>query len=553
MHRLWQDARQRPTRLRPGHLPPPLLILASLTWIGAAIMLAFGFIPGLFTRVERSLYGGQLTFHYSPIWPLLCGIAVGSGAAATGYLFSATGQDAPRHHTMLAWCAGVATPLIPVLILTIDRGWQVIPAAVTWLAGAAVLITFLHVLRRPPGSWTALLLAALVAMPWIPAIYANIRFGLALHAAPPPPDGELLTLLLADISTLTYVPGIALAFVAAMATAGVALAAHARSAVAHKISQHRGGWRATAVICVIAIVVIALEVSGVAGISSGFIEDYWRLDDPWSWPHAIIVACAIAYLTQRSFEAPLRQRGDVATTLAVGVSALSGQIVIAVVMVVNLVANAIAGPEQDGIELPAGLGLVIAWAALAVLVPIAVRPRWQGTIGRAVARVGLLFLVPVYVGVTAHAMGFTWPVLFWAKASQVAVCLTVIGCVATVFGLFGKTTPITAELANRLVLIPLLIISGTSWLPNLIAAPLTPIIAVTAALFALLWAMPPAAENPYEHSGVVLTVSAQLLLVAATAAVVTCLPDVSADDPTLALLLFGVPLSALLCAKVRPD
>jgi hypothetical protein len=47
-----------------------------------------------------------------------------------------------------------------------------------------------------------------------------------------------------------------------------------------------------------------------------------------------------------------------------------------------------------------------------------------------------------------------------------------------------------------------------------------------------------------------LTVSAQLLPVAAAAAIVACLPDISADDPTPAMLLFGVPLSALLCANV---
>jgi hypothetical protein len=40
----------------------------------------------LFTPVEGDLYDGALTFNYSPIWPLLLGIAVGSGAAAAGYL-----------------------------------------------------------------------------------------------------------------------------------------------------------------------------------------------------------------------------------------------------------------------------------------------------------------------------------------------------------------------------------------------------------------------------------------------------------------------------------
>ena len=99
-------------------------------------------------------------------------------------------------------------------------------------------------------------------------------------------------MLIANIPTQTYVPGISLAFVAAMATGGVALAAHSRSAVAHHVSQHRAGWGFTAVLCVIAVAIIVLEVTDVAGISSGFLEGYWALGDLGTWPHAIIVAVA---------------------------------------------------------------------------------------------------------------------------------------------------------------------------------------------------------------------------------------------------------------------
>ena len=100
------------------------------------------------------------------------------------------------------------------------------------------------------------------------------------------------------------------------------------------------------------------------------------------------------------------------------------------------------------------------------------------------------------------------------------------------------------ELVNRLVVIPLLIVLGTAWIPSVIAVPLTPVIAVTAALFALLWAMPP--DSGAAHTGVVLAVSAQLLVVAAAAGIVTVYEDFAADDTTLALLLFAVPLSRMI-------
>jgi len=271
-----------------------------------------------------------------------------------------------------------------------------------------------------------------------------------------------------------------------------------------------------------------------------------------TWVHAAIVALAIAWVTRRSFRTPLIERGDVATTLAVGVSALSAHILVGVMTAVNLVAVAIHGPTGQIVDLPVELGLLIAIGGLVALIPVAFARRWRGTIGREVARIGLLYLIPVYLGGIPQQAGVTFPTSFWAKASQVAICLTVIGCIATILGLLGRTTPLTPEAAARLVLIPLLIVSGTAWLPTVIATPLTPVIAVTAALFALLWALP-SHHDDTGHSGIVLTVSAQLLLVAAAAAVITCLPDMSGDDPTLALLLFSVPLSTLLCANVTPD
>lgn len=548
--RLWEDAKRRPARLRPGSLPVPLEVLAIFTWLGAATVLAFDFVPGLFTPEEISLYDGALTFEYAPFWPLLCGVAFGSAVAAVGYTCTAIDPGGPRHHVALAWCAGIATPLIPVLILAIDRVWQTIPAGLAWLAAATLVIGCVHLRHRPPGPWTSVLLAGLVAAPWIPAIYANIRLGAALDATPRD-ESAVLNLLLADLPAKTYVPGIALAFVAAMATAGVAIAAHSRAAVAHQISRHRSGWRLSAVICVLAVAVIALEVSGFAGIDSGFLDTYWDLGELWTWPHAVLVAGAITWVTRRSFDTPLIQRGDVATTLAIGVSTLCGHIVIALSMVVNLVASAIIGPTHTLIGPPSGLELVIAWVAMMTLVPVAVSKRWGGTVGQSVARVSLLFLLPVYVGVTGHALGLHWPIGFWAKAPQVALCLTVICCVATCFGVAGKRSFLSPEITNRLVLIPLLIVSGASWLPNVIATPLTPVIAVTAALFALLWALPPDEEGG--HTGVVLTVSAQLLLVGAAAGVVGLLPDVAGDDPVLALLLFSVPLTTLLCAQVTSD
>ncbi|CAN5369966.1 hypothetical protein BH11ACT6_BH11ACT6_37300 [soil metagenome] len=548
--RLWEDARQRPTNVRPSGLPLPLRVVAIATWVAAAIMLAFGFIPGLFSPEGGSLYDGALQFEYAPVWPLLSGIALGSGAAAIGYVCTATTPGAPRHHAVLAWCSGIAIPLIPILVLTIDRGWQVLPAAAAWLAASALVIAHVHVRRRTPGPWVGLLLACLVAAPWIPAIYANIRFGLALDSGTAS-DSELTKLLVADLAARIYVPGVALAFVAAMATGGLALAAQSRAAVAHQLARHRGAWRTSAVICLVAVGVLALEVSGTGGIDSGFLDTYWDLGDAWTWPHAVAVAAAIVYVTRRSFTTPLLQRGDVTTALAIGLSTLSGHIVIALAMIVNLIAGAIIGPDHSLIGVPAGLGLLIAWLSLATLVPVAIRDRWRGTVGRSVARVGLLFLVPVYLGVTAHALGFVWTVSFWAKAPQVAICLTVFGCIATMFGLLGKMTAVPPEMVNRLVLIPLLIVSGTSWLPNFIATPLTPVIAVTAALFALLWALP--ADTGMRHSGTVLAVSAQLLLVAAAAGIITQLADGSGDDPVLALLLFSVPLTTLLCAKVTSE
>jgi len=96
------------------------------------------------------------------------------------------------------------------------------------------------------------------------------------------------------------------------------------------------------------------------------------------------------------------------------------------------------------------------------------------------------------------------------------------------------------------VLIPLLIVVGTAWIPSVLAVPLTPVIAE----LALLWAMP--AESGAAHTGVVLAVSAPFLLLAAAAGIVSTYQDFSPDDTTRALLLFAVPLSTLQSAHVQP-
>lgn len=545
VRRFWSEARRRPARLAPALLPPALRVVVVICWAAAAIMLGLAFVPGVFARTEHSLYGGEMVFGYSPIWPLLLGIALGSGAAATGLVYSATQLGAPRYSKALAWCAAVGVPAIPVLLLAADRSWMALATAVAWLTSTVILIVTVHVRHRPPAQWVGVLLTAAVTVPWVPAAVANIRLGSALGG----PDDEVVGLLIDDLSAATYVPLLAIAFVAAMTAAGVALAAHGRAATVTGLTTSRRGWRAAAVTCGIAVVVIALEVSGFAGISSGFIDQFWSLDDPWAWPHAVAVAAAVAVVAQRSADAPLSSRGGVGATIAVGVGVMCVPITVALVLVVNLVANAVGGPEQGLVMPPAGLELVILWAALAALLPMALLRRLRGTVGQAVARVSLFYLVPVYVGITADQVGATVPAVFWASPAQVVIALVVICCVATLSGVLGRAV-LAPEVVIRLVAIPLLIITLTSWVPSAIAVPLTPIIAAGAALFTLLWAMPPPAPERDEHSAVVLTASAQLLLVAACAAFVVWLPDVSPDDPTLAVLLLSIPLSALLCARV---
>jgi hypothetical protein len=547
---LWTSARERPTRLAPGHLPLPLRVVAVVCWATAAAMLVLAFLPDVFAKAEHSIYGGELVFGYSPIWPLLLGIAIGSGCAATGFAYSATRPDAPRYGAVLAWCAAVLVPAVPVLLLVADRSGLAIAAGIAWLAGATLLIVTVHVRRRAPSAVVGVLLAALTALPWAPAIVANLRLGLVLSADPLPADEAVLHLLLSDLSATTYVPGLAVAFVATMTAAGVALAAHSRAGDVDNLPDRHRTWRGAAVVCAIGVVVIALEVAGFAGISSGFIDEFWSLDDPWAWPHAIVVAAAVAFAVQRSFHVPLRPRGGVAATLAVGVGVLSVPITLALILVANVIANAVDGPEHAFIGPPAGLELLILWLALACLVPMATLRRTRGTLGRTVASVSLLYLVPVYLGITASQLGFHVIAVFWASPAQVVMCLVAICCAATLSGAVGRSAPLPPDAVVRLVAIPLLIITVTSWVPSAIAVPLTPIVAVGAALFTLLWAMPPAATERDEHSAVVLTASAQLLLVGACAVIVVCLPDVTPDDPTLAVLLLAVPLSTLLCARV---
>lgn len=545
----WEQARRRPGRLRPSHLPTPLRVVAISTWIVAGITLAFGFISDVFKPQEHILFDGQLTISFIPLWRLMCGIAVGSGAAAVGFVFRATRRDAPRHHVLLAWVTGVALPALPVLLLARNRLWQTIPVALAWLAAVAMVIGYVHIRRRAPSPWLGLALACLVAVGWTPLIYINLRVALALSGTAMLRPEDVLPYLATDISTDAFVVSFSIAFVAVMTAAAVALAAHSRSSLADRLQRRRSGWRLTAVLCLVAVAVIVVETSGIGGISSGFAQGYWGLRSFGTWPHAVIVALAITYMAQRSWRTPLQQRGDVSATIIVGVSALAGSIVLAIVATISLVAGAVAGSSAVFAP-PEHLHFALAWLALAALVPMALRPAMRGTAGQWVAWIALLYLVPTFAPVTAIQLGHDVPLTFWATPAQVAISLTLIGCGATLLGLLGRPSFLSADVARRVVLIPLLIVAGTSWLPTVIATPLTPVIAVVAALFTLLWAMPPVAADPERHSGVVLTASAQLLLVAVGAVIAAVHAELQPGDPTLSLLFFAVPLSALLCARV---
>ena len=517
-------------------------------------MLVFGFMPELFAEREYPLFDGSLVMPYVPLWPLLIGLAIGLGAAAAGLLYAATQPDAPRHYAVMAWVAGVGGASVPLLLLALARSWQTVPAAALVLASAVVLVACLHVKRRGPAPWVGMLYAGLVAAAWVPLVALNASVGRVLANADDVPPSDAADAALSTMPLHSVVLGLSVAYVGVMVTAGVAQAAHARSAVAHEVAGRQSGWWVAAIACAVAAVVVVIEMTGFGGLSSGYAEPYWQAGAPLTWVHAAAVALAIAYVAQRSWRRPLAQRGDVAATVAVGVSALSLHVIVGLVTVVSLVAGAVTGtlssiPDEQAFA----LGAVILWLALLLtLIPMAVRPAMRDTIGQWMARIGLLFLVPMFVSVTARLL---WdrelPFSFWAKPTQVVVCLTVIGCLATIVGAVRKTSPLSPAVVTRLVVIPLLIVAGTMWLPTVISAPLTPVIAVTAALFALLWAMPPAASDPNRHGGVVLLASAQLLLVSVAAAVVGGREDwAMSEDPLFSVLLLSIPLSTLLCASV---
>ncbi|MDA2895158.1 hypothetical protein PDG61_29885 [Mycolicibacterium sp. BiH015] len=549
IERWWDETQARPSRLRPSRLPVPLRILTVATWIGTTLVLILGFFTNVVEEREIDLLPGELQITFAPIWPFICGLAVGTGALATGFAYKATRTDAPRHHVVLALCTGVVVPLIPALILATSRSWVAAPVAVAWLIATVVVVLQVLVLRRAPQPWVALLIAALIGFTWIPLAYANIRLAAALGATNAPSINELLTLVVAEQPVGALVITISTSAIAVLTAVGVAQAAHGRSSRADVLHNRRLNWRWTALVCLCAIGILALEVSGVWGLSSGYLEGYWRLRGFWSWPHAVIVAAAIAYVAQRSWKEPLEQRGDVAATVVVGFAALAGQLLFIVVLAGFLVLGAVRG-EMPMMTLPDRLDLVFTWVAVAALVPLALRASMRGTVGQAVARVGLLYLVPVFAPITVIRLGWDVPVTFWASPVQVVICLAAIACVGTVLGLLGRNTWLAPSVASRLAIIPVLIVAGTAWIPTALAQPLTPYIAVAAALITLLWSMPPVAADVNRHSGVVLTASAQLLVVAAIAAISSIRDELTPDDPTYALLWFSVPLSALLCARV---
>ena len=171
----WREARRRPGRLRPSHMPGPLRLLAVVTWAASGLALITGF--------DAERFSARGDFDFVPLWPLMCGIAIGSGAAAVAFVLNATRRDATRVQGLLAWCAAVAVPMIPLMLLSLNRSLQAIPVALAWAGVVVMVIRYVHVRRRAPTPALGLVMACLVASGWLPLVYTNIRIAAAGNGA----------------------------------------------------------------------------------------------------------------------------------------------------------------------------------------------------------------------------------------------------------------------------------------------------------------------------------------------------------------------------------
>jgi hypothetical protein len=269
---------------------------------------------------------------------------------------------------------------------------------------------------------------------------------------------------------------------------------------------------------------------------------------PISWAHAVVVAALVVAVAARSVRHPLRRARERRITAAL---AVAGNADLALGIAVIIVAMALAAVTGGFLipEVPPIAVAALKFVGVVAITVFALLPPFRGTAARALAIVSGAYLVPLTLNGLVGAAGVTLPPgLAGYPASPVQVMLALL-----VVAVVGAAVPAVRRefgtgLVVRLAIVPIVAVHA-GWLLPAVWSESGRFVLVVGVLIAVLFLLPPLAEDRDQHALDVLGASGGQVLALAVFAL--ALPSFLNDSQLVVLGLFWLSVGVIAALTVR--
>jgi hypothetical protein len=520
-------------RVRLDRIPAPYLVWVIACWALTLILAVAILLPGGTDGIVAQQTGtsdlvGRFTAPLGIRLLIVAACGALAGTLLVGLLVRERLDPQPARR-ILREVALAAAGGFPVLALAADREWV--------FAGAALVV---------------LGLAEVAAhRPWVATTTGEVLVALLVVAA-------WGVLFVAQLTTATAaggwawiaVFGFAAAFAAFGSYYGVARAAESR------VGWMRPLFRDDLPPAAVAGVVAAVVVLAVVRLTIA--RDLFPAPDPqlWSpftkapvsWLHAALVAALIVVVAVRSVRRPLSHSRERRVTAALAVAGnahlAAGVVVILIGMAVAALSGGFFIPDVPPVAVAAlKFGGVVAVTFVALL------PPFRRTAARALAIASGAYLVPLTLNGLLGAAGVAVPPgISGFPASPVQVMLALIAAAVV-----GATVPavrrmLGSGLVVRLAVVPIVAVHA-GWLLPAAWSEQGRVVVVAGVLLAILFFLPPLAEDRERHGLDLLGASAAQVLALVVFAL--AIPSFFDDPQVVVLGLFWLAVAVIAALTVR--
>jgi hypothetical protein len=520
-------------RIRPDRIPAPYLAWVLSSWVVALLLAGAILLPGGTDGIvaEQTGSSGIVGIFTAPLGIRL--LVVAAGGILTGTLLVAL---LVREQLRLAPARRVAREValvaaggFPVLALAADREWVFAGAALVVLGLAELAAHRPSVLSRAGTVLVGLLAAAV--------------WGVLLVA-------QLTTTTAAGGWAWIGLFGLGAAFAAFGSYYGVARAAESRARWLRPLFRDDLNPFVVAGVVAAVVVLVVLRLTVAREVFPSPDPELWSpfAKAPISWLHAAAVGALVVVVAARSVRHPLRRSRERRITAALAVAGNAdlalGLAVILVAMVIAAVLGGFVIPEVPPIVVAA-----LKFAGVVAITVVALLPRFRGTAARALAVVSGAYLVPLTLNGLLGAAGVTLPpglAGYPATPVQVLLVLLVVAVAGAIVPAIRRS--FGTGLVVRFALVPVVAVHA-GWLLPAAWSDVGRIVLVGGVLLAVLFFLPPLAEDRDRHALDVLSASGGQVLALAVFAL--ALPSFFNDSQLVVLGLFWLSVAVIAALTVR--